>query len=221
MPARRWLTLVASAVVLAIGAVSYIRAGHAAPAHITVRIVRPDGQPPPPEQAGDHEIVLTTGCGVERWSVKTGSDADRGKVSTAVVNTSIASLSSRPMPSSYPTNTRIAPAELHVWQVTATVTQYKEEADSDIHLVLHDSAGRSMIAEIPSPGCVGSTSRWRTNISSARTTWTNTYPLSTSWHHINRSVTLRGLGFFDPPHGQTGISHNGIELHPVIQVQLR
>jgi len=77
-----------------------------------------------------------------------------------------------------------------------------------------------MIAAIPAPSCVGSTSRWRTNITNARTTWTHTYALSTSWHHVNRSVTLRGLGFFDPPHEQTGISHNGIELHPVIHVGL-
>ena len=28
------------------------------------------------------------------------------------------------------------------------------------------------------------------------------HPLSTSWHYIHRSVTLRGLGFFDPPHGR-------------------
>jgi hypothetical protein len=187
---------------------------------IGLRIVRPDGQPLPLEESGDHEIVLASGCGVERWSVKTGTDADRAKVSSVVVS-SIASLSSRPKPSHYPTNNRVPPAELHVWQVTATVTQYKEEADSDIHLVLKDSANRSMIAEIPAPSCVGTTSRWPTNIAAARSIWIHTYPLSTLWHHINRSVTLRGLGFFDPPHGQTGASRNGIELHPVIRVQLK
>jgi len=36
---------------------------------------------------------------------------------------------SRPKPSFYPAKTRIAPAELDIWQVIAKVTQYKEEAD--------------------------------------------------------------------------------------------
>ena len=52
--------------------------------------------------------------------------------------------------------------------MTARVTQYKEEADSDIHLVLKDSANRSMIAEIPAPSCVGSSSRWKADIATAR-----------------------------------------------------
>ncbi len=201
--------------------VAVLRPTPAAPRHVALRIVRPDGEPLPAEESGDHEIVLASGCGVERWPVKTGTDADRGKVSTTVHSTSIRSLSSRPKPAHYPTNNRIPPAELHVWQVKARVTQYKEEADSDVHLVLKDSANHSMIAEIPAPTCVGKSSRWKAKITSARSTWTHTYPLSTSWHYINRAVTIRGLGFFDPPHGQTGISRNGIELHPVIRVQLR
>jgi hypothetical protein len=40
-----------------------------------------------------------------------------------------------------------------VWQITATLLRYKIEADSDVHLVLSDSGGRTMIAEI-SP-CLG------------------------------------------------------------------
>jgi len=215
------LAVVAGILFVAIATVALLRPTHAAPRHVGLRVVRPDGEPLPAEESGDHEIVLASGCGVERWPVKTGTDADRGHVSTIVHSTSIQSLSSRPKPSHYPTNNRVAPAELHVWQVTARVTQYKEEADSDIHLVLKDSANRSMIAEIPAPTCVGKTSRWKAGITSARSTWTHAYPLSSSWHHINRSVTIRGLGFFDPPHGQTGASTNGIELHPVIRVQLR
>ena len=223
MTGSRRVRLIAVGAVLlaAIAIIALLRPTHAAPRHVGLRVVRPDGEPLPAEQSGDHEIVLASGCGVERWPVKTGTDADRGHVSTTVHSTSIQSLSSRPKPSHYPTNNRIAPAELHVWQVTARVTQYKEEADSDIHLVLKDSANRSMIAEIPAPSCVGNSSRWKAGIAGARSTWTHTYPLSSSWHHINRSVTIRGLGFFDPPHGQTGASSNGIELHPVIRVQLR
>jgi hypothetical protein len=104
--------------------------------------------------------------------------------------------------------------------VKAYITQYKVETDGDIHLVLKDSAGRKMIAEIPKPSCVGTTSRWRSAISSTRTLWTTHYTTTTSWHYIHRSVTIRGLGFFDIPHGQTGAAANYIELHPVIYIHL-
>jgi hypothetical protein len=100
--------------------------------------------------------------------------------------------------------------------VTANVTQYKLEADSDIHLVLKDSAGRKMIAEIPSPNCVGSTSRCKVAIGVTRNTCAAHYKATTSWHYIKRSVTVRGLAFFDVPHGQTGAAPNYIELHPLI-----
>jgi hypothetical protein len=192
------------------------------PAHKTVRLgfVRPDGQPVKENDGEEHEVILASGCGVERWAVKTGTDADRNKVSTTSVSTTLSYLGSRAKPSSYPSTHRIAPYELHTYQVKATVTQYKMEADSDIHLVLKDSAGRKMIAEIPKLPCVGSTSRWRSAISSTRTLWTTHYNTTTSWHYIHRSVTIRGLGFFDVPHGQTGAAPNYIELHPVIYIHL-
>ena len=216
---RNWLAATA-VLVTALGLVAFLHPTHTASRDVALHVVRPDGQPLPRADSGEHEVVLASGCGVERWPVKTGSDADRGKVSTSAITTTIASLRSRTKPSSYPNNNRIAPVELHTWLLTATVTQYKEEADSDIHLVIKDGSGRSMIAEIPSPSCVSSASLWRDKISGARTTWKSTYPLSTSWHYIHRSVRLRGLGFFDVLHGQTGVAPNGIELHPIIGVHL-
>jgi len=187
----------------------------------TVRLgtVRPDGQPVAEDSDGGHEIILASGCGTELWPVKTGADADRNKVSTAVVGANVTYLGSRPMPARYPTNNRIAPYELHTYQVTGYITQYKLEADSDIHLVLKDAANHSMIAEIPAPGCVSTASRWRTAIASTRNAWTTHYRTTTTWHYIHRSVTVRGLAFFDVPHGQTGKAPNAIELHPVIYLR--
>ncbi len=51
--------------------------------------------------------------------------------------------------------------------------------DGEIHLVLKDSAGRSMIADIPYGGCVPAISRWKTAIASTRATFTQHYTLST------------------------------------------
>lgn len=162
--------------------------------------------------------LAAVSCPVERGPVKQGSDADRYKVSTTVNPVSVYYLRGRPKPTSYPRNNRIAPYELHTYAVTALLKQYKVEPDGDIHLIIKDSSGRSMIAELPYVSCVPTTSRWRTQISTARSTFIHTYPVTTSWRYTSRSVTLRGLAFFDVLHGQTGVAPNGIELHPVIYV---
>jgi len=49
-------------------------------------------------------------CGVERWSVKTGTDADVASVDTAhLKNGKIAELIALPAPHPIPTNTRVTP----------------------------------------------------------------------------------------------------------------
>src|ERR1700687_5204101 len=83
-------------------------------------------------------------CGVERWSVKTGTDPDAGLVNTAsATKSSIAAMDAQPRPSSLPANSRIMPTETTVYSITATLTLYKLEADSDYHLVLTDSVGNT------------------------------------------------------------------------------
>ncbi len=143
-------------------------------------------------------------CPIERGPVKEGSDADRYRVSTTVTATSVAYLVSRPKPSSYPNNNRLVPYERMTWQLTANLLQYKQESDGDVHLVVQDSAGHQMIAELPYSACVPASS--------------HTYTPSTSWHYVRRTLVLKGLALFDPPHGQTGAAGNGIELHPVTAV---
>ena len=152
--------------------------------------------------------------------MKEGADADRYRVSTRVTSTTISYLRGRPKPTSYPKNARITTAELHTYQVTAYLTQYKIEADGDIHLVLKDSSGRSMIAEIPFGSCVPTASRWKAPIATARATFTRAMRTTTSWHYVHRLVDVRGIGYMDPPHGQTGAAPNGLELHPVIYLHL-
>ncbi|MDP9183936.1 MAG: hypothetical protein M3P04_14315 [Actinomycetota bacterium] len=162
-------------------------------------------------------LLASVSCPVERGPVKGGFDADRYKVSTTVTNTSIYALRTRTKPASYPRNNRIAPYELHTYSVNAILKQYKQESDGDIHLVIKDSAGRTMIAELAYPSCASS-SRWRTSITSVRSAFTHTYSVSTSWHYVNRSLTIRGLAMFDQLHGQTGVAPNGMELHPVTAI---
>jgi hypothetical protein len=154
--------------------------------------------------------------------VKTGSDADRHKVSKTVDPTSIKHLVGLPAPSSFPNyyqKHRFRGAERRTWQLTARLTQFRLEDDGDIHLVLKDSSGRHMIAEIPRPGCVASSSLWKAAIKAARANFSRQYQVTTSWHYVHRKIIIRGLGFFDEIHDVTGQARNGVELHPVTRVR--
>src|SRR5215469_2795680 len=75
-------------------------------------------------------------------------------------------------PSPLPTDTRFAPTENTVFVVDATLTDFKVETgstgDSDYHLVLEDDQGNTMVAEIPSPSCVGAASPFANQIAKAR-----------------------------------------------------
>ena len=99
-------------------------------------------------------------CGVQRWPVKTGTDADVSMVdlNAPPTPTTISALSVIPEPIFRPQSNRIPPVETTVFVVNATLTSYSLEEDSDYHLVLSDPQGNTMIVEIPSPGCVGTTS---------------------------------------------------------------
>src|SRR5436305_2686834 len=121
-------------------------------------------------------------CGVERWSVKTGTDADVGKVNvnSSTANT-IATMRSWTAPNPIPANNRVSPFETTVWVLNATLTQYKLESDQDYHLILQDASGLTMIAEIPAPSCVGSGSPFATGVSSARSAFDAMFNATTSF----------------------------------------
>jgi hypothetical protein len=174
----------------------------------------------------EHEDVVankysTTGsCGVERWSVKTGTDADAARINLqSTTQTTIASLDALPAPANLPANNRVQPTETTVYQIHATLTEFKLEADSDYHLVMSDGAGHTMITEIPDPSCVGAGSPLLSSIQKARGEFDAKYTATTSFKVVNVPVTVTGVGFFDFLHGQTGVAPNGIELHAVLDIQ--
>jgi len=169
--------------------------------------------------AADQE-ALNGSCGVERWSVKTGVDADAGLINLqSTTQTTITSLISLPAPATLPANNRVQPTETTVFQLQATLTEYKLESDSDYHLILSDGSGNTMISEIPSPACVASSSLLLPGIQNARSEFDAQYIPSSSLQIANVPVTITGVGFFDFLHGQTGVAPNGIELHAVLDIQ--
>ncbi len=183
-------------------------------------------------------------CGHERWDVKTGTDNDSGKiqgldqVDGITVETDLDAL---PAPIHKITiaemikwkapykkalrqadASRFSPQETIIWVLDAKLIKYKQEADSDFHLVLEDENGKTIIAEIPSPSCVGASSPFKSLISAARSDFVEEIAPPSHGRgqiqDVDMAVRVVGVGFFDFLHGQTGVAPNGIELHPVLKI---
>lgn len=176
----------------------------------------------PQGKRGDQEpIRMLTGtrCGIERWDVKTLTDPAAPQVNFTPKPATVEDLAALPVPAGFgPDAARLAP-ELQTYMVTATLVEFKEEADSDFHLVIQGASGQSMIAEIPHANCAQG-SRVLVQISAARTHFIDKLgqPSPTSWTRANAPITLTGVLFFDVPHGQTGVALNAVELHPILEV---
>jgi hypothetical protein len=159
-------------------------------------------------------------CGIERWSVKTGTDAGASAIDlTHPVRTNVATMRLWIPPYTLPVDSRVSPFETTLLAVDATLVKYKLEDDSDLHLVIMDPLGNTMIAEIPSPACV-TTGPFAALIAGARAEFEASFSVTTSFKNTNTPIQLVGIGFFDYIHGQTGVAPNGIEIHPVLSVHV-
>jgi hypothetical protein len=171
-----------------------------------------------PSHHGGHATSVTA-CGVERWAVKTGIDPDARLVNQkAVVPTNIVRLRSLPAPAFLPLRSRLRPVETTVWSVDAVLLRYKQEDDSDFHLVIADTGGRTMIVELPAPQCVGSSSPFLPAIRAVRRAFVARFHPTVVWQRPKIRVHVVGVGFWDYKHGQSGVAPNAIELHPVLAI---
>jgi hypothetical protein len=86
---------------------------------------------------------LQGACGVERWSVKTGTDPQASSVNLgSYISSTIYNFHQSTRPASLPSNGRVSPRETTQYRLSGTLTKYVRESDSDYHLVIKDSAGR-------------------------------------------------------------------------------
>jgi hypothetical protein len=172
----------------------------------------------PATTAGNAVFQAASSCGVERWAIKTGQDAAARSVELSRPKpVTVATLRSYPQPTSYPANSRIGAVEKTAYRLDVTLTKYKLEGDSDLHLVVADAQGRTLIVEVPDPSCMGS-SPWKSRVATARQTFMSRYGPTSSFKRTSKHAVIVGVGFFDRLHGQAGVSPNGIELHAVTSI---
>ena len=74
-------------------------------------------------------------CGRELWDLKTLSDPRRNLVHVRPVRTTVSAIAAKRAPRRA-SAVRTRGFERQVWRVTAQITEYKLEADSDIHMIL-------------------------------------------------------------------------------------
>jgi hypothetical protein len=92
------------------------------------------------------------GCNVRLKGLKTLSDPQRKLVNLHPNNTTIAAMNALPEPHPTP-KARSTDFSRRVWRVSAKITEFKIEGDSDIHLVLFGDGGY-LIAKMPAAGCL-------------------------------------------------------------------
>jgi hypothetical protein len=172
-------------------------------------------------RSDDAPPEISTGafhCGGYRWPVKTLSDGAAGAVNLSPRDTTIGRLSS--LPAHDETSGRLAPFEARTWRLRdVRLVGFEPQRDGDVHLIVADRSGRTMITELPAAACVSrAPDRLADELDAARGAFALRYGDGTGggFHPLDATATITGVGFFDRPHDQRGAAANGVELHPLL-----
>jgi hypothetical protein len=158
------------------------------------------------------------GCNIRLKGLKTLTDPQRKLVNLHPTNTTAAAINALAQPHPTP-KTRSTDFSRRVWRVTAQITEFKLEGDSDIHLVLFDE-NAYLIAEMPAAQCLPKKTRDRKAIIAARKKFEASCGKPTNkWKELGAVAIISGVGFFEIPHTQKPHARNFAELHPVTAIK--
>jgi len=160
-----------------------------------------------------NELRAAGGCGTERAAVKHLTDGFALPAEWVTMTPDdLVSLKPPPVTASSPR----FPVERQVVVLTNVhVIAAKQEADSDLHVILAVPGGGEMNVEEPRAQC-DATSPEAAVLAQARRAMDAAMPNVSSAHYTpeNLTATIEGVLFFDVLHGQRGAA-NGVELHPI------
>jgi len=162
-------------------------------------------------------------CGEERWPVKTLSDPDASRVNLSNVQvTTIKALNQFATHCATLPDARAYAEEFQVYEVVGRIIASSPESDLDYHIAVADmdDPTYTIVTETPDPNCDGVVnSPYRQALIQARSAFDALVagrPISAL---VGTVVRIRGVGFYDFAHGQTGRSQSCIELHPIFGIE--
>ena len=161
-------------------------------------------------------------CGTERWPVKTLSDADASRVGLMPTVTTIRDLNFLPGHCSGLPAARTFAPEFQVLEVLGRITLARLEDDRDYHIALADPTDGqfTVVTETADPLCEGAiSSSYRPTLIQARSQFDALAAGRSLASLVDAIVRVRGVGFYDFNHGQTGRSDSCIELHPIVSIE--
>jgi len=159
-------------------------------------------------------------CGINRWGEKTLMDSLSSKVKMKPIKTTIDSLRSIKPDRKIGNKTPRFGAEFYTFQIICGISEYSNEEDGDIHLILFDlkDTTKTFIAEIPDPNCPSvKGSKYAGKYQKCRDEF-NKYKLPKK-KVLKGEYKISGAFFYDKPHGAKGASPNSAELHPVLTIK--
>lgn len=106
-------------------------------------------------------------------------------------------------------------SEKQVYRVRAKVVLVRPQDDGDVHVVLQDATGATIVAEVVDPVCAPK-SHAKAMIGRARASFN-----AIKWGLVGKRVVVTGVGMYDFDHNQAGRSKSCLELHPVLSIGLR
>ena len=181
-----------------------------APVVVTIDPSREDGLTPFKKFSLSHGV---TGCGTERAAVKHLTD---GFVlparATVLTPEQLVAMAAPPVTQDSP---RFPVERRLVALVNVHVIAVKQEADSDLHVLITSPTGAELNVEAPQAQCE-SGSPYVDLLTKARQSMDAAMPNTSSSRYTPEdfTATIEGVLFFDVLHGQRG-APNGVELHPV------
>lgn len=181
-----------------------------------ISVAEPTPVPPPPSPPPG------LACGVERWFVKTLADNAASRVDvTSVTSTTIRDLNGFATHCTGLPDSRTYAEEFRVFEVTGRIIYIAHEDDRDYHIALEDpgAPGYTLVSELADTVCAGAViSPHFTTLRTAEAMWAMLLGGRGTSALIGTTVRVRGVGFYDFNHGQTGRSRNCIELHPILGI---
>lgn len=166
--------------------------------------------------------VLGQNCGIERWKIKTLSDADTAEIDFSNIKGSSVHEQVNLLRPFGKINAR-QPSEEEVYQIECFIIGFVKEKDHDIHIKVKDvNTDETMVIELVNPDCFDAkNSSHYHQFQEVYESFINNMGAPHSTFKLLDTPTLisiTGVGFWDFLHGQKGMAKNGREIHPVLSM---